>query len=105
MPATLLVMAAFDVQLRERTKQGGLYGGSLFVGKFLRERLLGALAGILSFHLVDIIRTDRHVGDDENAIRPDFDEAFAHGEIMRLSLLAHDEFAGKNLGHQSFVAG
>ena len=51
----LLPAPALHVQLGKRVQQGGLNRGVLFLGQFLRQTGLGALAGLFGLLLVDVV--------------------------------------------------
>jgi hypothetical protein len=98
-------MSAFDVELGEGTRQGGVGGSDFFVGEFVAETGFGASTGFFDFGFVDVVGGDGHVSEDVDVVRGNLDEAFANSEGVFLRLLADDDFAWNHLSQEWDVLG
>src|SRR6266498_4915850 len=87
-PAGLSKLAAFDLELSQRTGQRGADQGGLLVVELLRQTRLRALARLLRLGFVDVLCLDRHVGHDGHAVPGDFHEALPHRQDIVLPVLA-----------------
>ena len=76
-------MPAFDFELRQRMRERRACGSSFFFVEFFRQARFGASAGFFGFGFVDVLRADRHVGQDRDAVAGDFHKAFADGQENR----------------------
>ena len=91
------MLAAFDLELRERVRERGGDLCGFFVVELFGQTSFGTAARFLGFRFVDVLGLDRHVGHDGNAIAGDFGEAFTHSQEVILVVLAGVELAWLSL--------
>ena len=74
-----------------------------FVSDLLSEARFGALAGFLGLGFVNVIGTNRHVGENGDTVAGDLHKAVTNGKKNGFPALLRDDFARDELRHQGHV--
>ena len=74
------MVTALDVQLRQGAGEGRIYGSDFFFGELLAEVSFGALPCFLNFGLVDLLRWNGQVRQDDHRITRNFDQPRAKAD-------------------------
>src|SRR5271170_963169 len=98
-------MAPPDVELRQRTSQGGVNGSDFLGGDLFVQTSLSVLPGLFDLCLVDIVSTNGHISHDAHTVAGYLNEALPNRQKILTPILAHNHFARHELRHKPDVVG
>lgn len=94
-----------DAEADEGAGEGGLHLGGGLEGLLVLEGVLGAFAGLRRAFEVDLVGALGGVGEDDDLVVEDLEEAAGDGEGDLVGALLEDELAGGKHGHEGGVLG